>query len=297
MDKELVLIDAGPWRESYVDGLSLCLAKLGFSIKDVSKIIYTHPHPDHMGGGIALKREVQSSHMIYGEARDHVEQYGAYVQFMKSQCKETFLRHLIHDPEKSECYSEVVEKFWFPTFGEVKIDHDLHEGEIICCGKLRLEVIFNPGHSPWDISLWEEKNGLFFTGDAFMQKMTTLISGLKGFGSDLNSYGRSLKKAERYLKRAKWVLPSHGVPIKESDQLAAALLDVIQWREERIVEKLSIKESNLLALQEIFSPNKDPVVFVRRLGVILSHLEKLEKQGRILRLEKENGEIHFKLKK
>ena len=115
IDKELILIDTGPWREGYADGISLCLAKLGFSIKDVSKIIYTHPHPDHMGGGIELKREVAALYMIHGEARDHVEQYGEYVRFMKSQCKETFLRYLIHDPEKSECYSEVVEKFWHPT--------------------------------------------------------------------------------------------------------------------------------------------------------------------------------------
>ena len=130
-----------------------------------------------------------------------------------------------------------------------------------------------------------------------MQKMTTLISRLKGFGSDLNSYGFSLKKAERYLKRAKWVLPSHGVPIRDGDKLAEDLLEVIKWREERIIEKLSVKESSLLALQDIFSPNNDPVVFVRRLGVILSHIEKLEKEERILRLEKDNGDILFKLKK
>jgi len=235
--------------------------------------------------------------MIHLGARDHVQRYGEYVQFMKTQCKEIFLRHLVHHPEKSRCYAEVVEKFWHPTFGEVKDGHGLRDGETIRSGKLNLEVVFNPGHSPWDVSLWEAKNGLFFTGDAFMEKMTTLIGGLSGFGSDLETYALSLKKAEGYLKRAKWILPSHGFPMKDADHLAEDLLRVIARREERIVKRLSAGESGLVDLQEIFSPSDDPVVFVRRLGVILSHMEKLEREERVLRSEKENGEILFRLKR
>ncbi|MFH1624029.1 MAG: MBL fold metallo-hydrolase [Pseudomonadota bacterium] len=297
IDEELALIDDGPWREGYADGFSSCLAKLGFSIKDISKIIYTHPHPDHMGGGIALEREAASLHMVHQEAKAHVEPYGEYVKFMKSLCKETFLKHLHRHPAKRERYTAVIEKFWYPPFGEIEIERGLVEGEIIKAGKRKLEVIFNPGHSPWDISLWEAENGLLFSGDAWMQKPTTLISGLGGFGSDLNAYESSLKKSKKYLKRARWVLPSHGAPIRDGSGLAEDLLGMIKRREERIVEKLSAKASSLAALEEMFSPNNDPVVFVRRLGVILSHIEKLEKEERVLRWKKDNGDILFELKK
>jgi glyoxylase-like metal-dependent hydrolase (beta-lactamase superfamily II) len=296
IDKELILIDTGPWKSNYVDGLSSCLARLGLSIKDVSKIVYTHPHPDHMGGGIQLKGEVESSHLIYWKARERVEQYGEYIELMKSLCKGTFLKHLNQHPAEWECYSKIVDKFWYPTFGEISFDHELHDGEIITSGNLRLEVIFTPGHSPWDISLWEADHGLLFTGDSLMQKMTTLIGGLGGLGSDLNSYGSSLKKLEKYLEKARWVLPSHGAPIGSPSSLAKNFLEMIKKREDRIIQELSAKECSLVDLQRVFGASKDPVVFVRRLGVVLSHMEKLEREERIVQLKKDNGEIVFMLK-
>jgi len=297
IDKELILIDTGPWRERYVDEFSSCLAKLGFSIKDISKIIYTHSHPDHMGGGVPLTKEGEASHLVYWKARKHVVEYGEYVKFMKSISKDAFLKYLDQSPDKSECYSSVVDGVWYPTVGEIKIDRELHDGEIIDSGKLKLEVIFNPGHSPWDISLWEAKNGLLFAGDAVMQKMTTLTGGLNGFGSDLDEYEFSLKKLGHYLEKAKYVFPSHGAPIEDGSKLIEDISRTIKWREDRIIRKLSEKKCSLLDLEAIFSPNNDPIVFARRLGVLLSHLEKLEKHERAFQLKQDDGKIVFMLKK
>ena len=296
MDKELVLIDTGPWKENYVDGLSSCLDGIGLSIKDVSRIVYTHPHPDHMGGGTQLSRKIECSHLIYSQAREHVERYGEYIELMKRLSKGAFLDHLHRYPAERDRYSEVVDKFWYPTFGEVKFDRELRDGEIINHGNLRLEVVFTPGHSPWDISLWEADHGLLFTGDSLMQKMTTLIGGLEGLGSDLNSYQSSLKKLKRYLGKTRWVFPSHGAPIGSPSGLAEHLLAIIKKREDRIVQELTERECSLVDLQKIFGASQDPVVFVRRLGVVLSHIEKLEKEGKIVRLKKDNGEIVFMLK-
>jgi len=296
IDKEPMLIDTGPWKSNYVDGLSSCLARLDLSIKDVSKIVYTHPHPDHMGGGIQLEGKVESFHLIYWKARERVERYGEYIELMKTLSKGTFLKHLNRYPAEWKCYSEVVDKFWYPTFGEIRFDHELHDGEIINSGNLKLEVIFAPGHSPWDISLWEANHGLLFTGDSLMQKMTTLIGGLGGLGSDLSAYESSLKKLGKYLKKARWVLPSHGPPIGSPSSLAKDLLEMIKKREDRIIQELSAKECSLVDLQKIFGVSKDPVVFVRRLGVVLTHIEKLEKEERIAQLKKDNGEIVFVLK-
>jgi glyoxylase-like metal-dependent hydrolase (beta-lactamase superfamily II) len=89
-----------------------------------------------------------------------VERYGEYIELMKSLSKGAFLKHLNRYPAERECYSEVVEKFWYPTFGEIRFDHELHDGETITSGNLRLEVIFTPGHSPWDKSV--KLTGLLF---------------------------------------------------------------------------------------------------------------------------------------
>jgi glyoxylase-like metal-dependent hydrolase (beta-lactamase superfamily II) len=85
-------------------------------------------------------------------------------------------------------------------------------------------------------------------------------------GSDLSAYESSLKKLEKYLKKARWVLPSHGAPIGSPSSLAEDLLEMIQKREDRIIQELSAKECSLVDLQKIFGVSKDPVVFLRRLG-------------------------------
>lgn len=293
IDEELVLIDIGPWKEDLIDTLSLSLAQLGFSIRDISKIIYTHAHPDHMGGSGQLEGSL--SHSIYCEAQKHVEQYGQYVSLLKSLCKESFFEHLYLYPEEKENYSKVLEIIWRPTFGEIKIDHMLHDGEIIDTGKLKFEVVFTPGHSPWDISLWEEEEAILFSGDFLLEKSTTLTGGLNGFGSDLNSYKSSLEKIEKYLAKARYIFPSHGSPIEYGTKLARDFLRIIKWKESRILRKLSIKRCSLIELAELFSLSRNPVVFVRQLGTLLTYVEKLEKEGKILRLQ-DSGEILFTLK-
>ncbi|EFK08289.1 metallo-beta-lactamase domain protein [delta proteobacterium NaphS2] len=296
IDRELVLIDTGPWREDYAKELSSCLFRLGFSIKDISKIIYTHAHPDHMGAAVQLTSETEILQSVYWKAEKHVAQYGEYIAFMKSLFKNTFHEYLRQNSQRGEWYRAVIDNFWYPTFGEARIDHGLHDSEIIETEKLRFQVIFNPGHSPWDLSLWEEEKGLLFSGDALMEKMTTLTGGLNGFGSDLNEYESSLKKLGKYVEKSGYVFPSHGLPMTDGLRSIGDIAKGIRWREDKILERLSLDKCRLLDLEDTFSPNDDPVVFVRRVGVLLTHLERLEKRGSVLRCQEDNGEIFFMLK-
>lgn len=296
VDEELVLIDTGPWRKDFTETLSPCLAQLGFSIADISRIIYTHAHPDHMAGGIHFKREGECSHSIYWKAREYVEKYGQYTKKLKILCKETFFEHLYLHPEEGKHYFNIVDSFWHPTFGEIKIDHELRDGDIINTGRYKFEVVFTPGHSPWDISLWEPNQAILFTGDFLMEKSTTLIGDMQGFGSNLVSYESSLKKIDQYVKRAGYIFPSHGIPITNNSQLPGDLLGIIKWREERIIKELSSRKCRLVDLAGLFSSHRDPVVIARQLGVVLTHIEKLEDEKRILRTKRDNGEILFSLK-
>jgi glyoxylase-like metal-dependent hydrolase (beta-lactamase superfamily II) len=295
MDKELLLIDAGPWRKNYRDTLSSILNQFGFSIKDISRIIYTHPHPDHMGGGIELNSQYGLSHSIYWEAQEQVEHYGQFVSLLKSLSKEIFSKHLFLYPLEKDIYFGVIDSYWNPTFGKIEIDHGLREEEVIDTGKLKLEIIFTPGHSPWDISLWEEKKSILFSGDFLMRKSTTLIGGLKGLGSDLKAYESSLKKIKKYLLKAKFVFPSHGPSITSCSNLADNLSKIIKKRENRILKKLSMKKHTLIDLtNSLFSSNCSSVVLVRQLGVVLTHLEKLEREGKVI-CSKDGNKIFYEL--
>lgn len=281
IDKELVLIDAGPWGKESFDILSLSLDQLGFSIRDISRVIYTHAHADHMGGGVLLAKEGGFSSSIYRKAIEHVEQYGRYVQMFKTLLQETFTEHLNLYPEKKENYFAFTDEFWRPTSGDIKIDHGLDDGEVINTGTLKLKVISTPGHSPWDISLWEEEKGLLFSGDFVLERSTTFTGGLDGIGSDLSAYESSLKKIDVYLKRAQRIFPSHGPPIGHGAELAKKLFKINKLKENRILMALSEKRRSLVELANFLSPELNMVGFIRQIGVVLTHLEKLEKEGKI----------------
>ena len=295
IDKELLLIDAGPWRKDYRDALSFALNQLGFSLKDVSRIIYTHPHPDHMGGGIELNGQHELSHSIYWEAQEQAEQYGQYVNLSKSLLRQVVSKHLFLYPSERDICFRVIDSYWEPTFGKIKIEHGVHDGEIISTGKLRLEIIFTPGHSPWDISLWEEDEAMLFSGDFLMKKSTTLTSRLNGLGSDLEAYECSLKKIKKYLLRARFVFPSHGPSITSCSNLADDLSRIIKWRENRILQELSTKKRSLINLMTtLFPSNGSPVVYLRRVGVVLTHLEKLGREAKVI-CSQDGGKILYAL--
>jgi len=290
-----MLVDAGPYSKGKSEKLCFALKKLGFDVKDISRIIYTHSHPDHMGGGIGLDAYKGIRHCIYWEAKKWVEQYGEYVSSVKSIAKNTFLEHLFLYPEVMNKYFDVIEYFWHLSFGEIEINDILHEGDLISTGKFQFQVISTPGHSPWDISLWEEENSLLFSGDFLLSKSSTLTGGLNGFGSDLTSYESSINKIAGYLNKAKRIFPAHGPPITSFSNLTDSLLSIVYERENKIFKAISLKNSTMMDLMKVVYPSvESAIVLARCLGVVLTHLEKLENEGKIYRY-KDGGEVRFAL--
>jgi len=295
IDEELMLIDAGPYSKGKSKKLCFALKKLGFDVKDISRIIYTHSHPDHMGGGIGLDAYEGIRHCIYWEAKKWVEQYGEYVSSVKSIAKNIFLEHLFLYPEVMNKYFDVIEYFWHLSFGEIEINDVLHEGDLISTGKFQFQVISTPGHSPWDISLWEEENSLLFSGDFLLSKSSTLTGGLNGFGSDLTSYESSINKIAGYLDKAKRIFPAHGPSITSFSNLTDSLLSIVYERENKIFKAISLKNSTMMDLMKVVYPSvESAIVLARCLGVVLTHLEKLENEGKIYRY-KDGGEVRFAL--
>ena len=295
IDEELMLIDAGPYSDGNSEKLYFALKKLGFAIGDIARIIYTHSHPDHMGGGIGLDEYKGIRHCIYWEAKKWVEQYGEYVRSVKAIAKNIFYEQLALHPEVMNIYFDVIDHFWNLSFGEIEINDALHEGDVISTGKFKFKVISTPGHSPWDISLWEEENALLFSGDFLLGKSSTLTGGFNGFGSDLIAYASSIKKIDEYLDKTKCIFPAHGPAITSFASLTGSLLSIVEERENKIFKTISQKSSTLMDLMNVVYPAIESVIVLARcLGIVLTHLEKLEKEAKIYRY-KDGEEIRFTL--
>lgn len=121
------------------------LEDLGRKPGDVTLLLLTHAHPDHIGGARAIKKECNCQVAAHPQARRWVE-----------------------DTEQ-QFRDRPVPGFHSLVEGPVAVDRLLSDREILDLGCLSLEVIATPGHSRCSISLFCREDGVLFTGDAIPQ--------------------------------------------------------------------------------------------------------------------------------
>jgi len=106
-----------------------------------------------------------------------------------------------------------------------KISSYKHDGDNIDLGGRSLKILSTPGHTPDAICLFDEANGLFFTGDTYYPGTIWLNRP----ETDLPAYGQSMEKLLAVLPKVKNVLGAHnfpGAPPEVISKLAAAFAEV-----------------------------------------------------------------------
>ena len=140
LGKKVCLIDAGVSGTSSL--LQDYLKQLGRSIQEVSLVLLTHAHPDHIGGCLALKKNSPASFGAHAADKGWVE-----------------------DVERQHRERPIL-NFFELVSGPVPVDKILKEGDVIEWDPGRtLRVLETPGHSPGSISFFSEEEGALFSGD------------------------------------------------------------------------------------------------------------------------------------
>jgi len=158
---ELILIDTGAgWS---VDKLIKNIEKLGFDCKNLSRIILTHCHIDHIGGVPELKRRFGSKIYI----------------------------HKLDAPPLENGDNVLTAASWYQTnFPPTPVDvkFELPE-EILMAGGEKIVCLHTPGHTPGSICIYLDLNGkrILFAQDLHGPLLTE-------FGSNLSDWDRSTKK-------------------------------------------------------------------------------------------------------
>ena len=118
------------------------LNKTGHGPEEISKVILTHSHPDHIGAAKSIKS--LSGCQVAAHAAE---------------------KAWIEDVEKQEI-ERPVPGFNSLVEGSVHVDSILEDGDLIDLGGLDLQVIHTPGHSSGSISLWCAEEKALFSADA-----------------------------------------------------------------------------------------------------------------------------------
>jgi hydroxyacylglutathione hydrolase len=139
--REIILIDTGV--ASSEGMIFKSIRKKGRRPEEISRIILTHSHPDHIGAARAIQDVTGCS---IGAHRDEV----SWIEDVNLQARE-----------------RPVPGFHSLVGGPVRIDRVLGDGDLIDGGDdIVLEILSCPGHSPGSISLNYRKDHVLFSGDA-----------------------------------------------------------------------------------------------------------------------------------
>ncbi|MEW6182166.1 MAG: MBL fold metallo-hydrolase [Bacillota bacterium] len=139
--ESICLIDTGvSGSEEAVFGY---IRKSGRRPEEISLVVLTHAHPDHIGALYAVKRATGCTVAAHeGDRR--------WVEDVELQLRE-----------------RPIPGFGTLVGGSVKIDGVLEDGDIVeLGGGLSLEVFHTPGHSQGSISVFLKEGGALFSGDA-----------------------------------------------------------------------------------------------------------------------------------
>lgn len=139
--EKICIIDSGV--ASSEDVIFDYIRKTGRQPKEISLLILTHSHPDHIGSALAIKKATGCTIAAHAAEK-------AWIEDVDLQSRE-----------------RPVPGFHSLVRGSVKVERTLEDGDTLDLGDgLNLEVFHTPGHSAGSISLWVSKCGVLFSGDA-----------------------------------------------------------------------------------------------------------------------------------
>ena len=196
--EDLSLVDTGMpgEEENVIRGIK----KIGRKPGEISHILITHAHMDHMGSLAALKKASGAMVVASGKEVDYVKA----VKRTWTMGREGFGGKLF----KTALF--FMETFVF-KYEPTDVDIPCQGGETIDCFG-GIQVVASPGHSPGSLSYYQKDKKVLFTGDALSNMSGELRLPPRMGCAD---YGEALKSVEGLAELDfETCLFGHGDPLK-----------------------------------------------------------------------------------
>jgi glyoxylase-like metal-dependent hydrolase (beta-lactamase superfamily II) len=199
LEDQVTVVDSG-WRGNGRRVLQ-ALAALGRSPQEISYLISTHNHLDHVGGIAQICRDCPAQVAAHQEDITPVPPGGRWL-----------LPNPVHHPALSLLLAPAIALLRPPAFS---VDIELQHGsKINALGGL--EVVHTPGHTPGSISLYAPREGLLMVGDALQYKGRKLGLPSRVFSADMDQARESVRRLARL--EFDTLCFSHFPPIRHNAQ-------------------------------------------------------------------------------
>lgn len=278
LEDPITLIDCGPNTQEARETLQGALEEEGLTLRDIQRIILTHAHPDHCGLATSLQRESRAQVFMHpGDVKKGKDRRSYLLCHVLPSLKRGGLPPEIQGRIRAYFQHEL--QYFLPLENVITVEQGYRFSFI---NHKPLVVYHTPGHTFGSISLYHEEDRILFSGDVLLKKIVPVSFVEPEGGPDiLGLYLRTLKRILALPIDS--ILPGHG----NSFSPQKVILDVFQYyekKEERIRETLRKGEklSAFQILQEGFKGRGDPATVYLILSRILTTLDHLQVQGRIV---------------
>ena len=203
----VLLIDTGWSTPEALSALGSGLSQLGYSPKDVTRVLLTHLHADHCGLAGTLQRRYGTEVGIHRlDAIQLTERYVAQEPYLRAT--RDWLRE-VSAPEEVTPFALEQVRAQGRRFSACRPDFDLAEGERVAHGTFDLVVLHTPGHTPGSVSIYETRSKSLFAGDTIFAR-TGYSPTLRplGLSDPLTAYLGSIRRLRGL--DVEIVLPGHG---------------------------------------------------------------------------------------
>ncbi|MDR3576878.1 MAG: MBL fold metallo-hydrolase [Anaerolineaceae bacterium] len=283
-DSGSILIDTGWDTQGSFNALQDQIRAAGVDWPDLSYILITHAHPDHIGLIDRLRPLTRAKLVMHAAEVSSLQTRLLDTGSFKRETDE-WMRINGVDAEMRRSF----ETAWMQMLAVARMvtpDIEVSGGEFLPLGGGQFEIIFTPGHSPGHICLYDPRRRLLFSGDHVLPNIIPSVGmDSANDGIPLLGYVKALHQVSAL--PVDLVLPGHG---QVFTQLSARAAEIEEHHAERIRESAAVISSRSLTAYQVTTHISWPTLgpdwqmlpdFVKRLTVAetISHLEYAVTQG------------------
>lgn len=169
-----------------------------------------------------------------------------------------------------------------------RVDGEIHDGQVIDCGRTKIQVLHTPGHSSGHCSFFLPEEGLVFLGDICLTKVGPWYGDPE---ADIDAFISSINRILE-LKPDRLVSGHvNNIILDKPEVLLLEYRDRIYKREQRLLKNLIDNPQNIHELADkhlIYLAHPTPFVLFWEKCMIKKHLERLARHGQVEQLENGN---------